>query len=54
MTDLERLKLSADAVGVDVEPYTWNDGTGYDHEGYRLVGTAEGVSVGLLGHGRVG
>ena len=42
MTDLELLKLSADAVGVDVEPYTWNDGTGYDHEGYRLVGTAEG------------
>lgn len=41
MTDLELLKLSADAAGVDVEPYTWNDGTGYDHEGYRLVGTVE-------------
>lgn len=41
MTDLELLKLSADAVDVDVEPYTWNDGTGYDREGYRLVGTEE-------------
>lgn len=38
MTDRELLELAAKAAGIDVVPYTWNKGTGWDHEGFTVAG----------------
>ena len=37
-TDRELLELAAKAAGIAVIPYTWNKGTGWDHEGFTLAG----------------
>ena len=38
MTDRELLEKAAMAAGLTVIPYTWNKGTGWDHEGFTLAG----------------
>ena len=38
MTDLELLQAAAKAAGLVLVPYTWNKGTGWDHEGFTLAG----------------
>ena len=38
MTDRELLELAAKAAGIDLIPYTWFKGTGWDHEGFTLAG----------------
>ena len=38
MSDRELLELAAKAAGLSVIPYTWNKGTGWDHDGFTLAG----------------
>ncbi len=38
MTDRELLEAAAKAAGLVLVPYTWNKGTGWDHEGFTVAG----------------
>jgi predicted ATP-grasp superfamily ATP-dependent carboligase len=38
MTDREILEAAAKAAGINLTPYTWNKGTGWDHEGFTVAG----------------
>ena len=38
MTDRELLEKAAKAAGINLIPYTWNKGTGWDYEGFTLAG----------------
>ncbi len=38
MTDRELLELAAKAAGIDLIPYTWSKGTGWDHDGFTRAG----------------
>lgn len=38
MTDRELLEAAARAAGITLVPYTWNKGTGWDHEGFTVAG----------------
>lgn len=39
MDDRKLLELAAKAAGYELLPYTWNKGSGWDHEGFTLAGT---------------
>ena len=41
-SDKDLLKSAAKAVDLQLIPYTWNEGTGFDHEGYRVAGDPSG------------
>lgn len=36
--ELVLIRLAAKAAGMDVTPYTWDKGTGWDHEGFVIAG----------------
>ena len=38
MTDQEQLQAAAKAAGLVLVPYTWNAGSGWDHEGFTVAG----------------
>jgi hypothetical protein len=38
MTDRELLEAAAKVAGLVLVPYTWNKGTGWDHEGFTVAG----------------
>jgi hypothetical protein len=38
MTDRELLEAAGRAAGLTLIPYTWNRGTGWDHDGFTLAG----------------
>ncbi len=42
MTDKELIQLAAKAAGITLVPYTWNKGTGWDHEGFYVAGDRSG------------
>ena len=37
MTDRELIAAAGKAAGIDLVPYTWNKGTGWDHEGFTVA-----------------
>ncbi|MEY5099615.1 MAG: hypothetical protein RJA36_2334 [Pseudomonadota bacterium] len=39
--DRALLEAAARAAGYSVVPYTWNRGTGWDHDGFRLAGQGD-------------
>ena len=41
MTDKELIAAAGKAAGIDLVPYTWNKGTGWDHEGFTVAGESE-------------
>jgi hypothetical protein len=38
MTDRELLEAAAKAADIDLVPYVWNKGTGFDNEGFTVAG----------------
>jgi hypothetical protein len=38
MTDRELLEAAARAEGITLVPYTWDKGTGWEHEGFTIAG----------------
>lgn len=41
MTDRKLLEAAAKAAGIPLIPYTWNKGTGWDYEGFRVAGEGD-------------